>query len=194
VKAYINLIYYPVKVLGPGERVGLWFQGCTIRCKGCMSIHTWEFENRYLMDVEEVIKIINSYPIERLTISGGEPFDQPEALLEILKGIRHSKKDILLYTGYNYDKIKKQWNNILEFIDVLIVGPFIEGKDTDILWKGSDNQEIIFLNEFLKQKYSEFMMAKKNKQLQLVKNRETAYLLGIPYQKDWKEIQKLLVL
>jgi len=192
VKAYINLIYYPVKVLGPGERVGLWFQGCTIRCKGCMSKHTWEFEEKCLMDVEEVISTINSYPTHRLTISGGEPFDQPEALLEILKGVRETKRDILLYTGYTYEKVKKHWSDILEFIDVLVVGPFIEGKETDAFWKGSENQELIFLSESLKQEYSEFITAKKNKELQLVKKGSSIYLLGIPYQRDWKEIQNLL--
>ena len=187
-KVYINLIYYPVKVLGPGDRVGVWFQGCTIRCKGCMSVHTWEFDERFLMDVEEVIDVVNSYPTDKLTISGGEPFDQPDALMEILKGVRKTKKDILVYTGYTFNKVKERWKDILGFIDVLIAGPFIEGEDTCIMWKGSNNQEIVVLNESLKHEYSKFIRAKKGKKLQLVESRGQFYLLGIPYQRDWKEL------
>ena len=191
VKVYINLIHYPVKVLGPGDRVGVWFQGCTIRCKGCMSVHTWEFDERFLMNVEEVIDVVNSYPTDKLTISGGEPFDQPGALMEILKGVRKTKKDILVYTGYTFNKVKKRWKDILGFIDVLIAGPFIEGKDTDVVWKGSENQEMIFLNERIKSSYFEFIKARKSKELQLIRSGDKFYLLGIPCQKDWNKLTSI---
>ena len=39
---YINLIHYPLKTLGVGERIGIWFEGCSICCEGCISKHTWE--------------------------------------------------------------------------------------------------------------------------------------------------------
>jgi len=52
----INLIHYPIHTLGPGERIGVWTQGCSLRCKGCMSTHTWEFDNKYSVDIENLVK------------------------------------------------------------------------------------------------------------------------------------------
>jgi anaerobic ribonucleoside-triphosphate reductase activating protein len=179
-------------VLGPGKRVGLWFQGCTIRCKGCMSVHTWEFKKEYLVDVHEIIGKINAFPSDKLTVSGGEPFDQPEALMEILKGVRKTKKDILVYTGYPYEKVRRIWKDILEFIDILITGPFKEGEESELVWKGSENQRMVILNKKLKPLYLEFMKEKKSKTIQLVKSNGSLYLLGIPYQKDWQEFIKTL--
>jgi len=192
IKAYIHLIHFPVYVLGPGIRVGLWFQGCTIRCTGCMSIHTWKFDKEYFTNIKEVINTINAFPTHRLTISGGEPFDQPEALLEILKGVRITKKDILVYTGYPYTKIKENYIDILKLIDVLIAGPFIKGKDSHLIWKGSDNQEMIILNDNLKDEYFMYGNLIKNKKLQLIEKRDKKYIIGIPYQRDWEVIQGAL--
>ncbi len=190
-KVYVNLLYFPVKVLGPGERVGLWLQGCTIRCKGCMSNHTWEFEDKYLMEVEHLVEKINQLPSDKLTVSGGEPFDQPQALQEILKGVRKTKKDILVYTGYSYRKVESNWKDILNYADVLITEAFVEGMDTDLIWKGSDNQMMIILNKELEANYLKFMKEKKTKTLQIAKSEGFIHLLGIPYQKDLKELYKL---
>lgn len=72
----VNIIHYPVYTLGPGKRVGIWLQGCSIRCKGCMSSHTWEFDKNRAIKIEQVTNILKSFGCKRLTISGGEPFDQ----------------------------------------------------------------------------------------------------------------------
>lgn len=32
---YVAGILYPVEVLGPGKRIGIWFSGCLSKCKGC---------------------------------------------------------------------------------------------------------------------------------------------------------------
>lgn len=156
-----------------------------------MSKHTWEFEEKYLIEVREIIEKINSYPTDKITISGGEPFEQPQALKEILKGVRKTKNDILLYTGYSYKKVKKHWLDILQYIDVIVTNPFIEGMDTPLVWKGSENQEMIILNEGLKHRYFEYMKEKKTKTLQIIKSDGLLYLVGIPYQKDWEEVKKL---
>ena len=72
----INLIAYPLKVLGVGERVGIWTQGCTLKCKGCMSKHTWEFDTSKKVYINDIIKTIKNYPTKSITISGGEPLEQ----------------------------------------------------------------------------------------------------------------------
>jgi len=186
-KVLINLIHYPVYVLGVGERVGLWFQGCSIRCKGCMSQYTWDFNKLFEMDIDEVVNQIKSFGVKRLTISGGEPFDQPEQLKYILQQLKKDGfEDILVYTGYEYDELKNKHNDILEYIDVLIAGRFIEGLESEYIWKGSENQEMYILNDKLKDIYEEYKKQKKNRELQIVEKNNDIYILGIPYQKDIK--------
>src|SRR5215831_1013285 len=85
----ISRIHFPVSTLGPGQRIGIWFQGCSIRCPGCISMDTWA-EGRGITTVEEVINSIIPWlsKADGITISGGEPFDQPDALLELTARIR----------------------------------------------------------------------------------------------------------
>ena len=185
----INLIHYPVYTLGIGKRVGVWFQGCSIRCKGCMSKYTWDFNEMYKRKIDDVIDEILSYPSKRITISGGEPFDQPNELKYLLKALKDNNyEDILVYTGYSYTEIRDQYGDILQYIDVLIAGRFIEGLESEYIWKGSDNQEMYIFNKNLEKIYNEYKKKKKNKRLQIVEKNNDIYILGIPYQKDIKEI------
>jgi anaerobic ribonucleoside-triphosphate reductase activating protein len=81
--------HYPVTTLGPGVRAGLWTQGCTIGCAGCLSRDTWDPDSRAAVPVSAVLGWLASLPgpVDGVTISGGEPFQQPEALAALLRGI-----------------------------------------------------------------------------------------------------------
>ena len=188
----ISLIYYPVLFFGPGVRVGVWTQGCTIRCKGCMSVHTWDFDEKKSVDIKELVKTVNSYPTEKITISGGEPFDQANALLKFLKGIRKTKKDIFLYTGYKKQKIFKLWSQHLEYIDAMVCGPFIQGKESSYIYKGSENQELVIINKRLKGYYEKYAKKTKSKNMQIIEKKGIVYIIGIPYSRDIKEIKNAL--
>ncbi len=183
----INLIHYPVYVLGVGKRVGVWFQGCKIRCKGCMSQYTWSFNEKYKRNINDVLNEIKSYGVKKITFSGGEPFDQPKQLKYILEDLKKSGfEDILVYTGYEYEEIKEKYSDILKYIDVLIAGRFIEGLESDYIWKGSENQKMYIFNKKLENVYKKYKKMKKNKELQIVEKNNDIYILGIPYQKDIK--------
>ena len=180
----INLIAYPLKVLGVGERVGIWTQGCTLKCKGCMSKHTWEFDTSKKVYINDIIKTIKNYPTKSITISGGEPLEQKNLLL-FLKALReNSYDDILLYSGYEKEVIFKDFSEILEYVDVLVCGAFKEGLDTSSIYKGSSNQEMIILSKKHKQKYENYKNKQKEKKLQRFGNQ----IVGIPYQKDLKAL------
>jgi len=185
----VSLVHYPVYVLGPGVRVGLWTQGCSLKCKGCMSKHTWAFDESKGIDIESLSRKLLSYKCSRLTISGGEPFDQPEAFLELLKRVRPYFEDILVYSGYEMEFLKERFPEHLSFIDALVDGEFIEGLESKFLYKGSDNQRLFVLNENLKEFYIEWARKEKDKLLQLVKKDNIIYLIGIPYQEDIKKFQ-----
>jgi anaerobic ribonucleoside-triphosphate reductase activating protein len=194
----INLIYAPVLTLGPGIRVGVWFQGCSIRCKGCISKHTWEFDKKYKKTIAQVIDQINYYSeiynTKSITISGGEPFDQNSSLYILLKKLKELKfNDILLYSGYKFNYLQKNYGDILKYIDVLIDSPFIESKKTNKIYKGSNNQRMYILNKSLSPIYQEYKKQLKNKKLQLITKDNETYLIGIPDIDFSKKFNKNLI-
>jgi anaerobic ribonucleoside-triphosphate reductase activating protein len=180
----VNLIAYPLKVIGVDQRVGIWTQGCSLHCNGCMSRHTWEFDASKKLSVKEVLNRLQNYPTRKITISGGEPLEQ-KYMLSFLKALKEKGyEDILLYSGYEKDTIYKNHSEILRYIDVLVCGAFIEGLDTKAIYKGSKNQEMIILNDKLKKIYLQYEQKEKNKKLQRFGNT----IVGIPYQKDLKAL------
>jgi len=191
-RVLISLLHYPVYVVGPEERIGLWTQGCSIKCKGCMSKHTWAFDETTAIDIQDLAKTLKSYSCNRLTISGGEPFDQPQALLKLLKSVRDHFKDILVYSGYRIEYIQENFQEHLKLIDVLIDGEFMEGLESNFIYKGSENQRIFILNENLAETYHQWAEKQKNKTLQILDKGSKIYIIGIPYQTDirrlWDEI------
>lgn len=176
-KIRVNLVYYPVLTLGPFDRVGVWLQGCSIRCPGCMSKHTWSFSGGYSISVEELCSQVISYNCKRLTISGGEPLDQYKSLLEFLSCVRPFFQDILLYTGYELSLVERRFKRVLELVDVLIAGPYLKEKPSGSRLKGSENQQVLYLKPELEIYYRRFENSAKVLQ-RLVKEGKT-YILGV---------------
>jgi anaerobic ribonucleoside-triphosphate reductase activating protein len=158
----VRKIFYPLKTLGPGIRLGLWTQGCPHACMKCMSKHTWAFDQQYETSLEDIKITIKKYlqlnPSLGLTISGGEPLLQEEMhlLLQYCKeelGIQ----DILLYTGFRLEEIQKinefYMTNALSYIDVLVDGRYIDALNDNKPLRGSSNQQIHFLNPDIYPKY-----------------------------------------
>ena len=175
----INLVHYPLYVLGPNRRIGIWTQGCSFGCKGCISQHTWEKEGGVLYDVEALVKEVLESDTKRVTITGGEPFEQAVALKALLIELRdRGIDDILLYSGFSYRYLQQNFQDILKFIDVLVVGLFEIDKPTEFAYKGSENQEMIILNRNLKEEYLTYKQ-KRDRELQVINN-NGIFVLGIP--------------
>ncbi|MBF0344016.1 MAG: radical SAM protein [Nitrospirae bacterium] len=196
---FVNLIHYPVYALGVGARVGIWFQGCSIRCKGCLSRHTWQMEDGLKMDVDsvmgEILKHKDAKP-DGITISGGEPFDQPDALYPLLVKIREAGfTDIMLYSGYLFDDLMARYEYIVGLIDVLIDGRFMQGIETDFVWKGSANQNahVITHDALLRIRYNAYLKRRaERKKLQIVETQRGIYVIGIPRQTDTEAIRLVM--
>jgi anaerobic ribonucleoside-triphosphate reductase activating protein len=189
---FVNLIYHPVLSLGPGERTGLWTQGCSIRCPGCAAQYAWDFGDEYKMKIKDaaaaVLKYAENSGCTALTISGGEPFDQPRALDKLLTEARRGGiDDIMLYSGYQYGILKEKFGGILDNIDALVDSPFIEGMPSKSRWSGSANQNLIILTKdnILKEKYSSFVAdTAAKRQLQVISHNDKVYIIGIGDQAD----------
>jgi anaerobic ribonucleoside-triphosphate reductase activating protein len=98
------------------------------------------------MTTEEIMKIIVADPYANVTFSGGDPMYQATGFLELAREIhKRTNKDIWCYTGFTFESlINHDQRELLEQIDVLVDGPFIEKlRDTDLLFRGSSNQRLI---------------------------------------------------
>ena len=97
---YVARVLYPVEVLGPGKRVGIWFCGCPRRCKGCSNPELWELQDRYLTSPKQVFELVmqiaKSYPIEGFTLTGGDPLYQADDLQELIRLLQTISDDILV--------------------------------------------------------------------------------------------------
>ena len=132
-------------VNGEGVRDVVFFQGCGKRCKGCHNPDTWDYNggcHRFIGDVANEL----SDSSNNVTISGGEPIDQFEDLLELCRMLSEQGKTIWVYTGNVVDPTKSIYARLARYVDVIVDGRFVEElKDPNLKFRGSSNQRIINL-------------------------------------------------
>lgn len=146
---------------GEGIRVSLFVSGCRNYCKNCFNPETWDFKYGKKFDLkteEKIFELLEKKFISGLTILGGEPFEEENQrdLLPFIKTFKKKfpKKNLWVFTGYIYHldlvengkKFCEVTKEFLDYIDVLVDGPFIEEeKDISLRFRGSKNQRIIKL-------------------------------------------------
>lgn len=163
-------ILYPVQVLGPGNRIGLWLCGCNRACKGCSNPELWVQREELEINVQDVVslirKITDSHKVDGFTISGGEPFLQAEELLLLLSHLTPISTDILIYTGYRLEELRelnsKAINGILDSAAVIIDGAYVEGLNNDSVLRGSSNQQIHIMNPDYEDTYRQYLANTQN--------------------------------
>jgi len=145
----MNILHDSV-VDGEGLRTVIFFAGCPHGCLGCHNPESWNISNGKEMTLEEVLLEIKSNPIANVTLSGGEPFIQAKEVSRLAKEIKAIGKNIWAYSGFTYEEIinskDRYKKELLSYCDVLVDGRFIlEERDLSLLFRGSRNQEIIYL-------------------------------------------------
>jgi len=167
---HVARILYPVEVLGPGKRVGIWLCGCRHKCIGCSNPELWDMQEKYNISLENLMELINKIAkinvIEGFTITGGDPFEQYEELNMLISELTQFSNDILIYTGYTLNELKAKRNQQIDFIlsaiTVLIDGKYVEELNDNSFLCGSSNQTIHILNNKFKDRYSEYLLNAKN--------------------------------
>ncbi len=141
---------------GPGRRFAVWVQGCSIRCAGCCNPHLFDRGGGSMMSVDDLLARVRRVRdrIDGVSVLGGEPFDQAGALVPFLEGVRGMGLSTVVFTGYLLERIEEggieSGQELLRHIDVLVDGPFIQGRITrKRRWIGSDNQRAICLTDRL---------------------------------------------
>ena len=196
-KVGISRVHFPVTTLGPGKRLGIWFQGCSLRCEGCISVDTWATA-KTLIPIDQLMMALSSYLplVDGITISGGEPFDQFDALLAIVVQLRKKiKVDILLYTGYSIEDIPDQLQQIKPYIDVLISDPFQRQTSQTLRLRGSDNQRLHCFTSQAKEKYAYYqqVVTTNDNVLDVMFDAQgVVWFAGIPKRDDFIKLQTIL--
>ncbi|MBQ4295962.1 MAG: anaerobic ribonucleoside-triphosphate reductase activating protein [Prevotella sp.] len=137
---------------GPGFRTSIYCAGCNHRCPGCHNPQSWAFDGGREMTTASLMKIIMADPFANVTFSGGDPMCQAPGFAELARAIHaHTNKDIWCYTGFVYESlIQEDQRELLEQLDVLVDGPFIQHlQDPDLLFRGSSNQRLIDVQKSL---------------------------------------------
>lgn len=127
---------------GPGERLLLFCQGCSIRCLGCSNQHMWEFGKGKNITVEELVVLCKN--VEGITLLGGEPLDQSDELEKIISTLKKRSKTVILFTGYRRKELKKpSQKKVWELSDLVVSGRFVKSKRNIYLqFRGSTNQRV----------------------------------------------------
>ena len=226
-KIAINKAHFPVTVLGPGRRIGLWTQGCRIRCKGCVSQDTWPYDPGRETTVARVLEwcrkvtgggargagidggsgvdnpdgtgTAGNGAFDGVTISGGEPFDQPAALANLLDALIAWREadgldfDLLCYSGYPLARLQKKHAAILARLDALIPEPYTDGQPLSHLWRGSANQLLVPLSDRGRTRYAPYLDAAADtfgKRIQVGVEEGRVWFVGIPGRGDMAALEE----
>ena len=127
-------------VNGDGSRYVVFTQGCVHHCHGCQNPETWDFKGGTEMTATEIATDFRKRRLlDGITLSGGDPFCQQEACLELLDML--PGVNVWIYTGYEYEEIAD--TELAKRADVLVVGRFMEDLRCEGQMYGSSNQRII---------------------------------------------------
>jgi anaerobic ribonucleoside-triphosphate reductase activating protein len=148
-KCFLHAFERASRANGPGLRAVIWFHGCSLGCPGCFNPATHDPQGGTECDTEalaaEILAV--SGQIEGLSISGGEPFQQPAALLDLLTRLADAHLSRLVFTGYTLPEVNRLplGLEILRDIDVLIAGRYAAARQLGRGLLGSANQQIHLL-------------------------------------------------
>jgi anaerobic ribonucleoside-triphosphate reductase activating protein len=136
---------------GPGLRTAVWFQGCSIQCKGCINPHLFNPRGGTDSSVTEIVHQAVRAGVEGLTLIGGEPFDQPDAGAALAGAAQDRGLGIMAFSGYEYESLRgrdEPTDEFLASVDLLVDGPYQAwNAETRRALVGSTNQRFIHLTD-----------------------------------------------
>ncbi len=198
----LSRLHFPIHNLGYGCRAGIWFQGCTVYCRGCVSRDTWPFDPARRSSVEDVLAWVHALPagtLDGITLSGGEPTDQPGALRELLAGLNDWRNgydrpvDILMYSGRSAGQLDRQFGWLAGAIDVLVSEPFVAARATECALRGSANQIVRTCTDLGRDRYPDYLLEDdyqdQRRSLAVHVDDRAVWMVGIPLPGDLRRLE-----
>jgi anaerobic ribonucleoside-triphosphate reductase activating protein len=132
-----------------------------------------------------------------ITVTGGEPFDQPEALLGLLRGWRQAGGgDVLVFSGYPFEKLIQRLEKFNNLVDCLVAEPFDASAGQSLMLRGSDNQRLVYLTELGRQRFEQFerKLRPEDRALDVLFDDASGevFMAGIPRPGDIRRLAALL--
>jgi len=198
---------FGVQTLGFGTRASIWLQGCTLACPGCASLDTWDANGGTAWTVHNIVDAVHREvgSLAGLTITGGEPFQQPGALLALLQELRNGMPeefDVLCFSGYRIETLKAKFPHHLDLIDVIVDGRYHVDEPTDLPLRGSANQRLHALSPLGQRRYGSALPSLAESSvaspssfppgLQFVVTDDGFELIGIPRAGDLLALESVL--
>src|SRR5207247_1281066 len=89
-----------------GLRAVVFFQGCTLGCEKCFNPTTHVFQGVEVAPekvVEALVEAHREHVLEGITFSGGEPMQQAESLLALMRNLRSRAPELSfgMFSGYS---------------------------------------------------------------------------------------------
>ena len=184
----IARILYPVTVLGPGKRVGIWFSGCPHHCAHCCNPELWEQRDDQEMSLDTIFAAIAA-------IAGKGPIAglQAEELCILIPMLKTFSNDILVYTGYEYEQLlsfcNQAYRDCLKNVSVLIDGKYIDELNDGSPLKGSQNQRILFLDSSIKERYLDYLAQIGSNEIQTFPTSDGFVSVGIHHRGFRSDLQ-----
>jgi anaerobic ribonucleoside-triphosphate reductase activating protein len=194
---YLNVAHIcpATRALGPGLRAVVWVQGCCFHCPGCIAPEWIPWRIVRLMTPEEVVSELLAHPeVTGLTFSGGEPMLQAAGLAAVARLARRQRDlSIICYTGFTLEQLRTNppgpgVEDLLDAIDVLIDGPYIEELNDQQGLRGSANQRIHYLTDRLRG----FDFAHTPRRIEIFLEGKYALLVGIPTSEQLAAFERAL--
>jgi anaerobic ribonucleoside-triphosphate reductase activating protein len=128
-------------IYGPGIRYVIWTQGCNLACEGCWNKQFWPKGGTPATITDLVKEIRQVKGIEGITILGGEPLQQANATLELIRSVKALGLTVFMYTGYEPEEFDETMQACFDSSDIVVTGRYIESQRNVVLrWRGSTNQ------------------------------------------------------
>lgn len=148
-KLFVHDINRRSFVNGPGARAVVWVQGCSLGCPGCFnpSTHPAEHPSASLVDPAALGQELGGLPVDGLTLSGGEPLEQPQAVSELIRSFRRvNAGTVLIFSGFSSRRIlaSAEARSTILLADAVLAGPYREGSDPHEIWS---SKELILVTE-----------------------------------------------
>jgi len=135
-------------IYGPGPRFVVWFQGCSLGCRGCWNQQMWSFASQNLVHRQQLFEQINNTPdVQGVTFLGGEPLQQHQTRWLVERIRQETELTIFLYTGYTLGELQERhdWRSLWYNCDVIVTGRYQDAlRDINLQWRGSRNQEVVY--------------------------------------------------
>lgn len=188
------------ELLGPGDRAVLWVFGCCFDCPGCIA---YNFRHGKYSEAspEALAEWFLETGKDGITLSGGEPMLQASALSEMIGRIR-SRRDVgvIVYTGFRYEELLEKTaedqgiHDLLEQVDILIDGPYVDGLNHNEPYRGSSNQRILPLTDRYRDAAEGYYHGAEGRRIEVRISGDKTLMIGVPSRDQaaiWQNIKKL---